>query len=224
MRNIIIASGEHYHVFNRGNNKQVIFVDDRDRVRFLFLILHLQSGIKIWNIGYHSNQFTKHRVFSTSDEIKVDIVKNRYVELVNFALMPNHFHLTVHEVEENGIARYMQRVLNAYTKYFNTKYKKSGHLFQGPYKAVHINHDRQLLYLSAYIHRNPKELKRWHRRVEYYPWSSYQDYIKENRWGALLQNSIIRKQFSRGKEYRTFVETSGAKEIASYLDEEHRII
>ena len=75
--------------------------------------------------------------------------------------MPNHFHLILQEVKEGGISQYMQRVLNAYTKYYNKKYEISGHLFQGPYKSVHIKDDPQLLYLSAYIHNNVRELKSW---------------------------------------------------------------
>src|SRR3989344_9566821 len=90
-------------------------------------------------------------------------------------MMPNHFHLIVRGLEIGGIARYMQRVLCAYTKYFNTKYEKTGHLSQGPYKAVHIEDDRQLLYLSSYIHKNPKELNGWKNREQFYPWSSYRN-------------------------------------------------
>ena len=87
------------------------------------------------------------------------MITSRYVELVSFAFIPNHFHLIVHEKKENGISQYMQRILNAYTKYFNAKYKKTGHLFQGPFKAVHTESNEQLLHLSAYIHRNPERLR-----------------------------------------------------------------
>ncbi|MBI4114925.1 MAG: transposase, partial [Candidatus Niyogibacteria bacterium] len=121
MRNTIIAPGEHYHIVNRGNNKQLIFLDDRDRSRFLFLILYFQSPTVLNNIPYYISHFIKHSVFNISKSTKDEIIENRYVELINFALMPNHFHLTVQELKENGIARYMQRVLNGYTKYFNTK-------------------------------------------------------------------------------------------------------
>ena len=222
MRNILIATGEHYHIFNRGNNKQIIFFDDNDKARLLFNILCFQSSTLIPNINreFKKALSDEHRVLIISNELKNLIIKNRLVEVVNFSLMPNHFHLTIHELEERGIARYMQRMLNGYTKYFNTKYKKSGHLFQGPYKAVHINHDQQLLYLSAYIHQNPKELGNWNKKTENYPWSSYQDYTKNNRWDKLLQHDIITNQFS-GKEYKKFVETSGAKELEKILHEEH---
>jgi putative transposase len=139
------------------------------------------------------------------------------VELSSFALMPNHFHLIVKETKERGMGKYMQRVLNSYTKYFNTRYGVSGHLFEGPYKAVHIESNEQLLHLSAYIHLNPREFNEWHKKEVNFPWSSYQDYIKENRWRNLLKIEIITEQFKNKNEYKNFVETSGAKEIKDEL-------
>ena len=211
MRKTTIVPGEYYHVFNRGNNKQSIFSDQKDWTRLLFLILYFQSPINFYNIGRQTSHYVKHSVFNISEDIKKEVVKKRYVELTGFALMPNHFHLILHELEEGGISKYMQRLLNAYTKYFNTKYEKIGHLFQGPYRAVHIKDNEQLLYISTYIHRNPREIKDWKNREDSYPWSSYQDYIKENRWGNLLRNDLISSQFSNKKRYHEFVKTSPAK-------------
>ena len=134
------------------------------------------------------------------------------MSLVNFTQMPNHFHLTLLERVKNGISSYMQRVLNAYAKYFNTRYERSGHLFEAPFQAVHIEDNEKLLYLSAYVHRNQREIKKWKNREHLYPWSSYQDYIRENRWGELIEPGIVLKQFSSKSEYKDFVETSGAKD------------
>jgi putative transposase len=150
-------------------------------------------------------------VFSISAKLTQKIEKNRYVDLVAFTLMPNHFHLIVYEKEESGISRYMQRVLNAYTKYFNTKYKKSGHLFQGPYQFTRVEDNNQLLHLSAYIFRNPRELKNWSGKESKYLWSSYQDHLYRNRWGALLKFQIISEQFKNSKEYGEFVKSNSAK-------------
>jgi putative transposase len=152
-----------------------------------------------------------------NEDIK-KIIKNRYVELISFCIMPNHFHLILKEEKEGGIAQYMQRVLNSYTKYYNTKYQKTGHLFQGPYKAVHIEDNRQILYLSAYIHRNPKELNSWMNKEEQYFYSSYQDFIGVNRWGKLLSFDIILGQFKNKKEYNTFVKTSSSKIVKEELE------
>ncbi len=219
MRPIKIVPGEHYHIFNRGNNKQLIFLDDKDRIRFLFLILHLQASTFFPKISRHTAKYGKHRVFDIGNETLEEIEKYRYVWLVNFALMPNHFHLTIFEKEENGVAQYMQRVLNGYTKYFNVKYQKSGHLFQGPFKAVHIETNEQLLHLSAYIHKNPKEITEWKNKIHLYPWSSFQDYIDKNRWSKLLKTKIVTSQFYNNKEYKNFVETSSAKEMREKLDD-----
>ena len=226
MRILRIAPGEHYHIFNRAVGKQVIFHDFGDYARFLFLILYLQAPIKILHIGRAAKDFLK--CFGQGGQSSAltmgyekEIMKKRRVELVAFCLMPNHFHLIIKELEERGTASYMQRVLTAYAKYYNTKYEKSGHVFQGPYKAVYIEDDRQLLYLSAYIHRNPREISQWFNKEEQYPWSSYQDFIEENRWGSLLVPEIILGQFKNKKQYHEFVKTSHAKlseEELLYLD------
>ncbi|OGI66551.1 hypothetical protein A3H53_01525 [Candidatus Nomurabacteria bacterium RIFCSPLOWO2_02_FULL_40_10] len=218
MRNIKIAPGEYYHVFNRGMAKQLIFHDNTDRARFLFLILYFQSPVTFINISRPVKSFVKHSVFNIGGEVKQEIVKNRFVELASLGLMPNHFHLIVKEVEENGIARYMQRVLNSYTKYYNTKYNKSGHLFQGPYKAVHVKNNTQLLYLSSYIHRNPREIREWLNKENIYPWSSYQDFVNKNRFEELLVFDIISEQFKNKEEYGEFAETSTAKLLKEELD------
>ncbi len=211
MRKVRININEYYHIYNRGNNKQNIFLDKRDWIRFLFLILHLQSPLVFINMSRPVSNFVKSSAFNISGEKLEKIIKNRYVELMNFSMMPNHFHLIAHEMKGNGISQYMQRILTAYSKYFNTKYKKSGHLFQGPYKIVHIKNNEQLLHLSAYIHRNPREIKEWKNKEYKYPWSSYQDCIGENRWNDLFKHQIITEQFSNPNEYKDFIETSGTK-------------
>ncbi len=130
-----------------------------------------------------------------------------------FALMPNHFHLILNEREEGGIANYMQRILNGYTKYFNTKYKRSGHLFQGPYQAVHIKDNDQFLYTSAYVHRNCRTLENWVDKEKLFPWSTLQDYVTTDRWQGLIEKELIQEQFPTSYEYENWVATSGAKEL-----------
>ncbi|MDP3661753.1 MAG: transposase [bacterium] len=222
-----IAPFEHYHLFNRGVNHQQIFFEERDIARFVFLILHKQSPTTTTTrVEYYTKEFLKHRVWSTTGTTKVKMVGTRSVELVNFCLMDNHFHLTVRELKEGGTSKYMQRILNAYTKYFNTKYKRKGHLFEGPFKAVRVDSNVQLLHLSAYIHRNPRDMHAWRGKEAEYPWSSLQDFIVENRWGRLLSTNVILEQFGKDSEtqqkgYKKFVETSTAKSQSYSLPQEH---
>jgi putative transposase len=212
MRYENFAKNEHYHIFGRGAGSEKIFIDDRDKARFIFLITHLQSPIRIYNVAWYTESFLKKGVFSTG-EGKVDsILKKRSVELVAFALMPNHFHLLVQNMDDGILSVYMHRVLTAYGKYFNAKYNKKGHVFEGPFGAVHIKNNDQLLHLSAYIHKNPKEISGWKDTYEKYPYSSYQDYIGLNRWGNFLSTEIVLKQFKDQTKYKDFVTESTAKE------------
>jgi putative transposase len=221
MRTLKIAPGEHYHIFNRAALKQVIFHDFGDYARFLFLILYLQAPIKILHINRLIKSFLKfcsqtgqsRALTSLAMGYEDEVVKKRRVEIVTFCIMPNHFHLILKELDEGGISFYMQRVLTAYAKYYNTKYQKTGHVFQGPYRAVHVESNEQLLHLSTYIHRNPREIAVWLDKEHRYPWSSHQDLTEENRWGNLMAPEIILGQFKDKEEYAEFVRTSTAKEL-----------
>ncbi len=210
-----VALGEYYHVYNRGALKAGLYKDRRDWARFLFGVIYFQSPTQFLHTGRLSHTFSEAEGFSVPDRDFANVLNGRSVELVSFCLMGNHFHLIVRELVEGGIARYMHRVELAYTKYFNTKYSMSGHVFQGRYKTVHVADNEQLMHLSAYIHRNPRELKAWKDKEERYPWSSYQDYVTENRWGGLLAQEIILDQFegTEKSNYADFVKTSPAKEL-----------
>ncbi|TSC56183.1 MAG: putative transposase [Parcubacteria group bacterium Greene0714_21] len=225
IRKVQFAPEEHYHLCARGVSKQKIFLEERDFIRFLFLILHFQAPVKFFNIGrqvgcFVSSKDSNIKAFNIHEEDIKTITSAREVLLEGFAIMKNHFHVFLKEVEQRGTTNYMQRVLTSYAMYFNTKYKRSGHVFEGKFRAVHVESNEQLIYLSAYIHRNPREIARWTGKEHRYPWSSYQDYIRNNRWGKLLDPSIVLDQFSDPASYRKFVEKSGAKEkIQEKIDE-----
>lgn len=212
MRYENFAENEHYHVFGRGINREKIFIDERDKARFIFLITHLQSPTKIYNVTWCTESFIKKGSFSTKEDKIKEILKKRSIGLISFVVMPNHFHILIKNMENDILSVYMHRVLTAYSKYFNAKYNKKGHVFEGPFKAVHIKNNAQLLHLSAYIHKNPKEIKEWGNSYDKYPYSSYQDYIGLNRWGNFLSTEIVLKQFKDQAKYRDFVIESIAKE------------
>lgn len=213
MRNIEISIGEHYHIYSRGVNHSPVFLDDTDRARFLFLLLYKQSDQKVFNPDKNAESFQKNRNFVTLRRTTSLVANSKAVDLINFCIMGNHFHLTLHEKTEGGISKYMHKVLMPYSKYFNAKYKRSGHVFEGSFKAVHVSDNTQLLHLSAYIHKNPKEIQGWRNKEHQYPWSSMPDYITENRFGNLLNTDLILSQFSSKLDYRKFAETSKAKEF-----------
>jgi len=213
IRKFKFTQNNYYHICNRSNDEASIFIDESDYSRFLFFILVYQAPIFFYNIGRQSSYFLKHSRFNISEEMVHQITAKRITELNSFTIMPNHFHLLVREKtnNSNGISRYLQRIQTGYAKYFNTKYKKRGHLFQSAFRAIPVETDEQLLYLSAYIHRNPRELKEWKNKESEYPWSSYQDFARNNRWEELLKPDIVLNQFSDNNSYYKFIETSTAK-------------
>ena len=217
-RGDLFAADEYYHIFNRGNHKEKIFHTKADYIRFLFLILYLQSPhsldqmsrlVKIFSTIKLDRQSPTSKIL---EKLEQKVINNRFVELVGFALMPNHFHLFVRAITDDGVSKYMQKILTAFTKYSNTKNETVGHVFQGPFGCKRIEDNDQLLYLSTYIHRNPKEIPGWEERELEYPWSSFQDYITKNRFENLLKPEIILDQFTNTKEYRKFVDDSIAKD------------
>ncbi len=219
MRGIEFVDGEYYHLYGRGVHKKDIFVDDRDFARFLFLVLYGQSPQAVQNVGRCVTSFIKKGTFNVQEKTLSRVLQTRHVEVVAFALMPNHFHLLVSQTREGGIPSYMHKVLMGYAKYFNERNSTSGHVFEGPFKAVPVVDNNQLLHASAYIHRNPRELPGWKNHEHRYPWSSYQDYVDENRWESLLNNDIILGQFKNKREVAQFIKTSSAKARKASIDE-----
>lgn len=212
MRYETFASNEYYHLYARGSNQENIFIDEHDKVRFIFLLCLYTSPTRINNTFWYVNNFIKKGVFGFKPDKLSDVTKDKSLELNCFCVMDNHFHILVRNVEDNMISVYMHRVLTAYSKYFNAKYRRKGHVFDGPYKAVHIKNNNQILHLSAYIHKNPKDIKEWSNKYEKYPWSSLSDYISTNKWGNFISKDIILGQFKTQTDYKNFVSTSTAKE------------
>lgn len=214
-----VSQGEYYHLYNRGAFKTTVFKDSRDYARFLFYILYAQSPISHKHIDRAVEKFSSQEGFAVSVEQTADTISNRLVELASFCIMPNHFHLIVKEVAEGGIAQYLQRIGVGYTKYFHAKYNFTGSIFEARYRSKHIPDNNYLLYLSAYIHRNPRELKQWKDKEFQYPWSSLQDFTEANRWGGLLLSDSIADQFdaTSNSNYKDFVKTSTAKILEKEL-------
>src|SRR3989344_5153880 len=159
-RIIPFVNGHFYHVYNRGSERRSTFENQRDYQRFL-------KTLKYYQIEGPKPRFSK---FPSLTITKLDNSK-RLVEIIAYCLMPNHFHLLLKQVRDNGITESLSKVSNSYTKYFNTKHSRVGHLFQGEFKAVIIESDEQLVHVSRYIHLNPIS-SALVKNLEQYKWSS----------------------------------------------------
>ncbi len=129
-----------YHVYNRGVEKRKIFVDEQDYLFYLSLLKRYLGSEEVYSI---SGQ----KYANYSEE----------VDLLAFALMPNHFHLLFYLKETEGIQQLMHDVSTAYVRYFNDKYERVGPLFQDRFKASLIIQEGYLEHISRYIHLNPKD-------------------------------------------------------------------
>jgi len=204
---IVIVEKEFYHIFNRGVEKRRIFVDNLDRIRFI-------HDLYEFNDEKHAPDFSRRN--SVNDK-KKETQRIKLVYLPTFCLMPNHHHLLCAEVKDGGISLFIKKLHGGYARAFNEKHKRSGYLFQGRYKKVRIESDRQLLQEVCYIHANPLNLWRpgWKESrlnsrdieqavkfLEKYRWSSHLDYLGRNNFP-----SVIEKDFMLGvfEEYGGYI-------------------
>ncbi len=137
-----LITDEVYHIFNRGIDKRDIFMDKGDILRFYQSLHFFNSNEPIVNFD------------SAKVQTKLNVLRNKLVTIKAYSLLPNHFHLILVQKEEGGISEFMKRVLGGYTSYFNQKYERTGSLFQGTFKRVHVNSDEQYNYLLAYVNEN----------------------------------------------------------------------
>ena len=134
----------------------------------------------------------------------------RYGAVIHaYCLMNNHYHLFL-ETPGGNLSQIMRHINGAYTTYFNVKRKRSGHLFQGRYKAILVEADAYATELTRYIHLNPVRAGMTV-RPEAYPWSSYRAYIGQTALPEWLRSGFILDIFTSHraqaqKMYQQFVE------------------
>ena len=151
IRKATLAVSEFYHIYNRGNSRQIIFKDSEDYDRFVAL-LYVCNGSNRFH--FHNNNgrdgFNELLSFDRGEF---------FVAIGAYVLMPNHFHLLLTALSENGASIFMQKLSTAYVMYFNRKYKRVGSLFEGKFRSTHVDNDVYLKYLFSYIHLNPLKIQ-----------------------------------------------------------------
>lgn len=119
--------------------------------------------------------------------------------------MPNHFHFLLKQLQDNGISIFISKFSNSYAKYFNTKHERVGPLFQGRFKAIHIENDEQLIHVSRYIHLNPVVSSLINTEaLESYLWSSYPKYL-DLAMLDFVDKEMVMSFFKSEVKYKNFV-------------------
>lgn len=215
IRKVNFVEGEFYHIYNRGNSKQKIFHDKQDYKYFLDLlyILNTKNNINVSQL----------KRYNTFDLYTVG-PKDNLVAIGSYVLMPNHFHILITQKIEGGVSKFMQKLSTAYVMYYNKKYQRTGGLFEGKFKAEHLDTDRYLKYIFSYIHLNPVKLiqKDWKEKgirnkketldfLRGYEHSSYLDYFGIYRTeGKIINKESFPNYFPNTKDFNN--------EIFSWLD------
>jgi REP element-mobilizing transposase RayT len=180
--------------------------------------LRIEYEGALYHITARGNE-RKKIFFSETDHEKflhyVAEAKKKYgIKLHCYVLMSNHYHLVV-ETPKANLSKTMQYINGSYTTYVNIKRRRSGHLFQGRYKAIIVDRDNYLLELSRYVHLNPVRAKIVQKPEEYL-YSSYRAYIskKEN---CMVNESQILEMISGEKDqakqgYKRFVDAAIGRE------------
>lgn len=197
---------EFFHVLNRGLNKQDVFVEDGDRLRFVQSLFVFNDSMPV------PNGITQRKLWNDRTR-KRDCLVNIHA----WCLMSNHYHLLISPVKDDltKLSLFMKKLNGGYAKFFNEKYNRSGYLWQGKYKKIHIETGGHLDYIPYYIHMNPLDFqfKDWRegklsqvqkalQHLDSYRWSSWQDYTGHKNFPSILHRSYL-SEFLGSKNNQT---------------------
>ena len=185
---------EIYHVLNRGVDKRKVVLDDSDRLRFVHSLFVFNDSKRL-----DENHRKSGVVLSASD-------RKPLVRIHAWCLMDNHYHLLLSPVDDDlkNLSIFMKKLNMGYARYFNERHKRSGYLWQGKYKKIHIEQDAHFLYIPYYIHLNPLDftLKEWRtgevvdvnealKIVTQYRWSSYLDFNGSKNFPSIISKDLL---------------------------------
>lgn len=154
-------------------------------------------------------KLSQFRVLNTPErqlmEKRIKSNDKKMIKILAYCLMPNHIHFLLQQIKTNGISRFMSNFTNSYTRYFNSRHRRKGHLFQAAFNAVRIETDEQLLHVSRYIHLNPVVSYLIHEKdINQYQWSSYSEYLALSSHN-ICDKDLVLSQFSSAQKYQKFV-------------------
>ena len=164
-------SGQYYHVYNRGTNRQPIFANKEN---YHFLLRRVKQFLPLYSI-----------------------------RIIAYALMPNHYHFLIGVDKDGELSPFFQRLFNSYSQAFNQQENRTGTLFEGRAKSIHIDETDYVYALVRYIHLNPV-VAGLVNLPEDWQFSNYLEWIHARNNG-LFDPEFRNLFFSSGQEYKNFV-------------------
>lgn len=195
MRNLKFETDKYYHICNRGADKRVIFNNAGNYFRFLYSMTAFNTPSQVESLRRikQLNKLTGSRSLSIMEFNRGE----KLVDVLAFCLMPNHFHILLKQLTENGVSKYMNKIQMGYANYFNLLNNRKGTLYQGRFRANLVDSDFYLWQTCCYINGNAEIHKK--AKVEEWRWSSYNYYIGKIK-GFVNTNRVL-SGFSSVEEY-----------------------
>ena len=217
-----------HHVLNRGIDERKLFLDSQDYVRFI-------HNLYEFNDTTPATESPRRNINGSNVGPRRSHIRERLVEIHGWVLMENHYHLLISELLEGGLARFMMKVNVGYAKYYNERYERNGHLFQGKTKKILIENNAHFLYILHYLHLNPLDYfigaKEWRVRdkntiknakdaleyLSHYRWSSYLDYCGKKNFPSILTKDIFEEAPNEyEKTIADYLKSAEAAPISSF--------
>jgi putative transposase len=209
-------SGNFYHIYSRTALNVPEFKKKENANKLVQAFLLANST----NSGQAFNYLRNDR--NANLEKAQEIIKDgkKLVDILCYVIMPDHYHLLLRQLIENGITEFIRKCNTSIAKYINIKNDRTGSLFGSCFKSKYIDSNEYLLHLSLYIHLNPldfidnknwryNKLRNWRFKKEKllnYPWSSLRKFLNEDYKDPILSGTeMISNQFSGSKEYELFL-------------------
>lgn len=194
-------NGNVYHTILRALDDNLVFKDDNDYYRGIFSIYEFNNAnpVEIW-IRRKQRKQEK----ALGDRVSQSPQRDLLVDVLAFCFMPNHIHLLLKQISDNGITKFMRKLGVGYAGYFNRKYQRKGYVFQNRFLSVYIKDDNQLQVVFNYIHANPASLiapdfknmgiknpNKVMKFINNYKWSSYQDYLGVKNFPSVTEREFM---------------------------------
>ena len=162
-------------MFTKSIAQFVIFNNDSESFRMLETMLYYQRE----NPGTKFSKFIQLEEKTQFNRKNLLSKKEKLVEIIAYCIMPTHIHLILKQQQQNGISKFMNNILNSYTRYFNIKHKRKGPLWEARFKNILVETDEYLLHLTRYIHLNPVT-SHLVSKPEGWARSSYNEYLSKS--------------------------------------------
>ncbi|MBL7073461.1 MAG: transposase [Candidatus Omnitrophica bacterium] len=166
-----LVNEEVYHVFSKSIAGFKIFNNYFDYERMIGEIAFYREKDVSCRFSEHLKTEKKH-----GSKLQISVGGEKIVEIIAYCLMPTHLHFILKQLREKGISQFMGLILNSFTRYFNSRYKRKGPLWEGRFKNVLVKDDAQFVHLTRYLHLNPTSSGLVD-SPEDWKYSSYKEYL-----------------------------------------------